>query len=157
MPDLSGLHPIRYERYFLKDKDGVQERIQRRGDVYEREIKQALPQRGKVVIHKKEKYPLTKGDFNRLKIGKERDGIIRESYELSTRPPISIKIYQGRFEGLIRAEIEFDSAEEAATYVPEVWMGNEITTTPLGMDSRLLHLTKEEFESLLQRVSEGRS
>jgi hypothetical protein len=37
MPDLSGITPISYERYFLRINKGIEERIQKKGDEYERE------------------------------------------------------------------------------------------------------------------------
>ncbi len=154
LPDISGEPPIRYERYFLKDADGVQERIQKKGDTYELEIKRALPGADSFVSHEKEKHSITKEKFESLKQGKESNGIIRDGYLISENPEISIKIYHGRFEGLVRAEVEFPSIESAETYTPEPWMGEEITNSPLGMDARLLHLTSDEFKSLLERTKQ---
>ena len=41
---------------------------------------------------------------------------------------------------------EFTSKENANKFTPPSWMGEEITDTPLGRDSRLLDLTEEEFK-----------
>jgi len=149
MPDISGIQPVYYERYFLKIEDGYQERIQRKGDRYEFETKKLVPSIGNVSHHEKTRDQITEKEFERLKEGKENLGIMRDGYFLSKNPDISIKIYRGKYEGLVRAEVEFDSEKEARDYQPEPWMGEEITNSPLGMDSRLLHLTTDEFRDLL--------
>lgn len=147
LPDLSPKEPIRYERYFIKIENGLEERVQKKGDKYEYEIRKTISD----IQRTKEKRSITEEEFIEFKKGKENEGIIRDSYLISEKPNITIKIYRGRFEGLIRAEVEFNSEEEARDYKPESWMGSEITTSPLGMDSRLLHLTPEEFKSLSNR------
>lgn len=151
MPKLEGIKSIPYERYFIKIEPEYQERIQKKGDVYEYEIKKAVHGAGNISKHQKEKRYISKEEFENLKQGKENEGVIREGFNISSNPDVSIKIYHGRFEGLVRAEVEFDSVEEASSYVPEAWMGEEITHSPLGMDSRLLYLTEEEFGDLLEK------
>lgn len=153
LPDITNILPVRYERYFLKITDGYQERIQRKGDIYELEVKKSVPTMGKIVHYEKTKRPISKEESEKLKEGKENAGIIRDGYFLSKKPDISIKIYHGRFEGLIRAEVEFDNEDEANSYRPEPWMGEEITRSPLGMDSRLLHLTDSELQDLIKAKS----
>lgn len=148
LPDLSDIKPVRYERYYL-NKDGPSvERIQKKGDRYEFESKKTISP----LEHDKQKRYINQDEFEHLRKGKEADGIVRDGYMLSTNPEVSIKIYHDRFEGFVRAEVEFSSKEAAEAYVPESWMGAEITTSPLGADARLLHLTKDEFLSLLQRA-----
>jgi adenylate cyclase len=148
LPDLSDIKPVRYERYYL-NKDGQSvERIQKKGDRYEFETKKTISP----LEHEKQKRYISQDEFEQLREGKEADGIVRDGYMLSANPEVSIKIYHGRFEGLVRAEVEFSSKEEAGVYVPENWMGTEITTSPLGADARLLHITRDEFPSLLQRA-----
>jgi CYTH domain-containing protein len=75
--------------------------------------------------------------------------LIRERYAISSDPDIVIQIYHGRFEGLIRAEVEFESEEAARTFEPLVWMGNEMTGLPIARDARLIELTDEEFKKYL--------
>jgi adenylate cyclase len=151
LPDLSGIKPIGYERYYIK-KDGESvERIQKKGDCYEYETKRSISH----LEHKKEKRKITQEEFEELRRGKEQEGILRDSYLLSSNPDVSIKIYQGKFEGLARVEIEFASKEEAEEYIPKSWMGAEITVSPLGADARLLHLSRDEFLSLLKRSKIG--
>ena len=40
---------------------------------------------------------------------------------------IELDIYYGRLTGLVTAEIEFDTVEQAANFVPPDWFGEEVT------------------------------
>src|SRR3989344_9376088 len=100
MPDLSGIKPISYERYYIKKDGETVERIQKKGDSYEYETKRTISH----LEHKKEKRRITQKEFAELKRGKEDEGIIRDGYLLSSNPDVSIKIYHGKFDGLARVE-----------------------------------------------------
>jgi CYTH domain-containing protein len=144
MPDLTGQEPIRYERYYLNRSDNVEERIQKKGDTYEYEKKEKVSD----LEHKKETRSITQEEFESLRAGTS-DAIIRDSFKVSNNPDITIKVYHGKYEGLIRAEVEFDSLESAEAFIPSEWMGKEITGTPLGKDSGLLDLSEEQFKEML--------
>ena len=144
MPDLSGQEPVRYERYYLNRSNTVEERIQKKGDAYEYEKKEKVSD----LEHKKETRPITREEFESLK-PKAGEAIIRDGYMVSNNPDITIKIYHGKYEGLVRAEVEFDSLESAEAFIPPEWMGKEITGTPLGKDSDLLDLSEEQFKEML--------
>lgn len=143
-PDISGVIPVHYERYYLKRSEGVEERIQKKGTIFEHEKKIVIS----TLERTREKREIPEEEFLRLK---KRAGevIVRDGYELGNGT--SIKIYQGRFEGLMRAEIEFATKEDAIAYEPEKWMGHEITASPLGRDSTLLDLSDSEFASLIKK------
>ena len=70
--------------------------------------------------------------------------IIQESV-----PEISLKIYHGDYEGLVRIEVEFEHEELARQFVSPPWFGEEITDSPLGKDSKLITLSPEEFRNEL--------
>src|SRR5258708_2373455 len=76
--------------------------------------------------------------------------IIRKSYSISKNPQLELKIYGGKFDGLIRAEVEFSSNEEADKYKPLNWFGKELTNTPIGNDVKLPDLSSDEFTQLLK-------
>lgn len=90
-----------------------------------------------------------KQEFDKLKEGAS-EAIIRERYDISYNPKISIQIYHGRFERLIRAEVEFNSEEEARNFIPLNWMGEEMTGLPIARDGKLLDLSPKEFRSYLK-------
>ena len=146
LPDLSGKTKQSHERYYLYRGKGVEVRIQRVNDVYEFERKSETSELGR----KTQKFEITKEEFETLK-GDSGEVIVRESFLVSRNPEITVKIYHGRFEGLVRAEVEFTSEEDAKKFTSHDWMGEEITDTPLGRDSRLLDLTDKKFKDLLKR------
>lgn len=145
MPDLSGIEPLHYERYFLSRANGVEERISKVNEkfVYEKKAEISSLERSR------EKKEISEQEFNQLK-DKASEAIIRDRYNISSNPEVAIQIYHGRFEGLTRAEIEFKSEEEAKSFVPLSWMGKEMTGLPIARDSKLLDLTNEEFQGYLK-------
>lgn len=144
IPDLSGKECISYERYLLKIKADFEERIQKKGDNYEKEVKFKTSD----LSRETEKQEISKEDFDFLKKSASKS-IIRDSYKISDSPNITIKIYHGDYEGLVRVEVEFSSEEDAKNFQPSDWMGKEITYTNLGKDSKLIQLSKKEFRDLL--------
>ena len=146
LPDLSGVESVDYERYYLSVSDGVEERIQKTGDTYSYERKTSVD----ALTRSTELRHISKTEFDDLRQNTTK-AILRQSYSLSSS--LSIKIYHGDYEGLIRAEIEFSSLEEAKAYQPEPWMGREITNTPLGRDSSLLKLNSDSVVRLIEQLA----
>lgn len=142
----------RYERYYLVNDAGLEVRIQKKGTKCEFEVKLGTSS----LTRKGEKYEITDAQFEVLKTKAIGEGIIRDGCIAfkGMNPPISVKIYHGKFEGLMRAEVEFESEEAAQKFNPPAWCGKEITDTDLGRDSRLLKLSKEDFDKLLSQYSE---
>ncbi len=152
MPDLAGIKPQKYERYFLERGNGTEIRISKVDDTYKYEVKREISS----LERTREKREITKEEFDRLKQG-AHEAIIRDRYNISSNPHISpqiaIQIYHGRFEGLIRAEVEFETQEEALAFVPLPWMGDEMTGMPIARDSKLLDLTEEEFGKYINKYT----
>jgi adenylate cyclase len=146
LPDLTGHEPVRSERYFLFNRNGIELRIQHKGGKYEleRKIKETNMSRAGTKIG------LTKKEYDELKKCGSQE-IIRDNYYLEDG--VSIKVYKGHFAGLIRAEIEFKNETEAQNYKPELWMGSEITGSELANDSKLAKLDKPKFLELLTTFS----
>jgi len=147
LPDLSGKKCISYERYFLKIESDFEKRVQKKGDKYEKERKFKTSD----LSRETEKQEISKEDFDALKKSASKS-IIRDSYKILDTPNITIKIYHGDYEGLVRVEVEFSSEEEAKNFQPYDWMGEEITHTVLGKDSKLIQLSKKEFKDLLDSL-----
>lgn len=147
LPDLTNIIPIKYERYVLPDENGLKRRIQRKDNEFELEEYQV----DDAFKRSKKKIRITKDEFLQLK-NKAVGVIVRDGYLLETNPPVSIKIYHGTYNGLIRAEIEFKNQHELQQFQPFEWMGKEITNTPIGLDNELVKLSKEEFKQLLNEL-----
>lgn len=147
LPKLDNSKKIRYERYFLKIGNDIEERIQRKGESYEYERKIRIS----IFERKTEKKKITSTEFDALKKNSTKS-IIRDSYPIPEINGGSIKIYHGDFNGLIRAEFEFNTIEEANNFKKLEWLGEEITETPLGNDSQLINLNKDQFKNLLEKL-----
>lgn len=147
LPNLSSIKVVSYERYYLFVGNGIELRIQRKNDEYELERKVATGDLSRT----SDFCPLSAEEFNLLKRLSNK-AIIRDAYQLSETPDVSIKIYHGDYEGLVRAEFEFGSEIKAKSFTPPEWCGVEITDTDLGRDSRLLALSKEDFLQNLKMV-----
>ena len=148
MPDLTKIKPEPYERYFLYNANGIELRIQKVGDRYEFERKTELSSLAREEL----KFAITQGEFNALKKYSQK-ALFRENYLLSKNPEISLKIYQGDYQRLVRVEVEFKSEQKAQAFKPLTWFGAEITGTPLGRDKTLIALSKNQFTNLLKKFS----
>ena len=71
-------------------------------------------------------------------------------HQLKSNPEIAIQVYHGDFEGLVRAEVEFDTEEEATVFKPLDWMGEEMTGLPIARDATLIELSKSELDEYLR-------
>lgn len=131
--------PIRYERYYINDSL----RVQRKDNKYQKEI---LDNYNNVI----EKVNISKSEFLKLKENSYSE-IIRDSYLFLEDSRISIKKYLGKYLGLYRVEITFNSIKEEKEYIKETWMGQEITYSPLALDKDLSKLSIDEFNMELKK------
>lgn len=73
--------------------------------------------------------PLTVAAYDKLI--KKSDGIIitKTRYEIPEKDNLTIEldIFEGKFEGLVLAEVEFSSEDEALAYIPPTWFGRDVT------------------------------
>lgn len=141
MPDLSNLTPVCYERCILESLHGNVKRVQRKGNMYEYEVKRKIDE----TQFEKTKKQITKEEYDSFIFDKEGSMVIRDGYLISHNPELSLKIYKGRFEGLVRVEVEFSSKEEADNFIPPAWFGKEITGSVLANDGELYKLDKDDF------------
>ena len=137
--NLNVSNPIRYERYYINDKL----RVQRKDKKYQKEI---LDDDNNLL----EKIDISEVEFLNLKKDAYSE-IIRDSYLLLDVNMVSIKKYLGKYEGLYRVEVTFNSVEEENEYIKEKWMGTDITNTPLAFDKDLSKLSADEFREELNK------
>lgn len=141
LPDIDLGDKVTYKRYFIYSNNGVEIRVQQKGEQYELERKEKISN----LTSKKDKIIITYEEFEYFKSISTKE-IIRDSYILHENDTeISLKIYHGNFEGLIRAEVEFETEQDANNFEIPSWLGREITETKLGKDSKLIALSNEEF------------
>ena len=149
LPNLSGSIPIQYKRYYLSEDIENQVRMQQKNEDYEIETKTRLNDKE----YEKAKEKISKERFIELSQNCSKS-IIRESYQISERPDVSIKIYKMEYDGLVRVEVEFEDMEEYNSFQIPNWFGKEITNTKLGLDAELIKLNREEFLKILNEAME---
>lgn len=143
IPDISGIAPISYERYFTYIGQDGQVRVQKRGEKFEIES---------VFGDYRKKLKISEEAFQELSKGCERV-IKRDTYPLSNNT--KLKIYRGEYEGLFIVDVEFDSKEEFDSFQKPDWLGCEITGTDLGKDGKIIFLSPEQIISTI-RILEQR-
>lgn len=148
LPDLNRLPKESFERYFLFNDNKTEIRIQKRGEVYEFERKCEI----NALTRSDITFEISAEEFTHLK-KYSGSRLIRDSYLFHDDPEITIKIYHGDYEGLIRVEVEFATEQEAKDFVPFSWFGKEITETMLGRDKKLVTLTPERFKETLKQLA----
>lgn len=111
-------------------------RIRREDDSY------YLTYKGKGLLAREEyNLPLTKESYEHLL--KKADGLVltktRWLLPLEGRTDLTIEldIFQGYYQGLILAEVEFPTLEEADSFTPPDWFGEDVTFSGLYQNSRL--------------------
>ncbi len=149
LPDISRLQIIPYERHFIYLEQGTELRIQHKGANFELERKSKKD----YLSAEKSKLTISESEFEFLKKYALKS-IVRDGYQYSENPEISIKVYHGQLEGFMRVEVEFGSEEEARGFNPPAWFGPEITGSELDQDSKLVSLSRERLASLLKEYSQ---
>ena len=61
-------------------------------------------------------------------------------------------IYQGKFKGLIRYEVEFESEKEVDDFIPPKFCGPEITNTARARYKDLVALSEIKFKESLSSL-----
>ena len=65
---------------------------------------------------------------------------------------IELDLFHDALDGLVYAEVEFDSVEEANAFTPPAWFGKEVTEDGSFTNAALSRLSAEEVRVFLDRV-----
>jgi adenylate cyclase len=120
--------------YLSIDADGSEVRIRRRGERCSLTVK-----RGAGVARDEEEVDLDDDEFGRLwpLTAGRRVNKTRYKIPASDGLLIELDVYAGPLEGLITAEVEFGSQDEAERFEPPDWLGREVTEDPAYKNRRL--------------------
>ncbi|HBR81035.1 MAG: Adenylate cyclase [Candidatus Uhrbacteria bacterium GW2011_GWE2_45_35] len=109
--------------YLALDADGTVVRLRRKGDKFFETVK-----KGFGLVRTELEVEISGEQFEAFwptTVGKRLE---KTRYEIPGEyGTIELDIYGGRLEGVITAEVEFDSAEAANSFVPPEWFGLEVT------------------------------
>ena len=150
LPDITGLAPLHNERYYLCLGLKSVIRAQSKNNKYELEKKVDIDDR----VRERSVIDLSKDEFDAIvKFASIRT--VRKSYKISNSPDMMLRVYEERYRGLNRCEILFKTTDEADSFIPPSWLGQEITNTPLAKDLALLSLTTQQFSELLAEYAKS--
>ncbi len=93
-----------------------------------------------LLVREEYNLPLTREAY--LHLLEKADGILltKKRYLLpieGTKLTIELDVFEGAYQGLILAEVEFDTREEADAFIPPVWFGEDVTFSGEYQNSRL--------------------
>ena len=153
LPNLSGIIPVLYDKHFIQGGDVIEEAVQKRGGIFEYEKKVCLSRHECSI----QRSAINEKEFDRLKTY-ALHVLSYESYTYDSYYETRIIIFKGLHAGLIRADVYFTTQEEADDYEIELWMGREVTSSPLGIDKLLVSLDHEQCAKILhQEIVAGQS
>ncbi len=75
--------------------------------------------------------PLTKEAYEHLLSKADGNILTKTRYEIPEKDNLIIEfdVFHGKFEGLLLAEVEFESEEQANSYTPPAWFGQDVSLT----------------------------
>lgn len=95
-----------------------------------------------MIVREEYNLPLTKEAYGHLLA--KADGIIitKTRYEIPEKDNLTIEldVFEGKFDGLLLAEVEFASEEEALGYIPPEWFGEDVSNSTKYHNSTLSRL-----------------
>lgn len=135
LPDRLAEYPFReIEQGYLNTDPVV--RVRKDGDSY------YLTYKGKGLLAREEyNLPLDQASYEHLIV--KADGIVltKRRYQIpfsqDREYTIELDIFHGIYDGLILAEVEFESEEEARNFTPPQWFGRDVTFSGEFQNSRL--------------------
>ena len=121
LPDLKG---VKYDEikqgYFSITPE---KRVRKKGEVY------ILTEKGEGDLIREEKEEIISAEYGEELFKASKTYIIEKTryYIPYGEYTVELDIYRGKHKGLVVAEVEFPSVEEATGFVPPSWFGEDIT------------------------------
>ncbi len=121
LPDLGQYKYVEIEQGYLSTSPVV--RIRRKDDAY------ILTYKGSGLMAREEiEAALTKEAYEHLLEKIDGYPITKRRYLIPLDPyTIELDVFSGHMEGLVMAEVEFPSLEEANSFTPPEWFGDDVT------------------------------
>lgn len=133
LPDNLSQYPCRtIEQGYLSTNPVV--RVRKDNDSY------YLTYKGSGMMARKEyNLPLTKEAYEHMILKADGNIITKKRYEIPDEngKTIELDLFEGVFKGLILAEVEFETIEEANSYTPPSWFVSDVTLNPKYHNSNM--------------------
>lgn len=95
-----------------------------------------------MIVRDEYNLPLTKEAYGHLLAKADGNIITKTRYEIPEKDNLTIEldVFEGKFDGLLLAEVEFASEEEALGYIPPEWFGEDVSNSTKYHNSTLSRL-----------------
>lgn len=95
-----------------------------------------------MIVREEYNFPLTKEAYGHLLAKADGNIITKTRYEIPEKDNLTIEldVFEGKFDGLLLAEVEFASKEEALGYIPPEWFGEDVSNSTKYHNSTLSRL-----------------
>lgn len=95
-----------------------------------------------MIVREEYNLPLTKEAYGHLLAKADGNIITKTRYEIPEKDNLTIEldVFEGKFDGLLLAEVEFASEEEALGYIPPEWFGEDVSNSAKYHNSTLSRL-----------------
>ena len=112
--------------YLVSLDDGLQVRLRKSGERHSLTYKRGIGN-----VREEREVELTAEQFVALWPATEGKRLVKTRHEIPGGDRIvEIDVYHGRHEGLVVAEVEFDTEEAAKDFRPPAWLGDDVTGDP---------------------------
>lgn len=95
-----------------------------------------------MIVREEYNLPLTREAYGHLLAKADGNIITKTRYEIPEKDNLTIEldVFEGKFDGLLLAEVEFASEEEALCYIPPEWFGEDVSNSTKYHNSTLSRL-----------------
>lgn len=95
-----------------------------------------------MIVREEYNFPLTKEAYGHLLAKADGNIITKTRYEIPEKDNLTIEldVFEGKFDGLLLAEVEFASEEESLGYIPPEWFGEDVSNSTKYHNSTLSRL-----------------
>lgn len=95
-------------------------------------------------ISNEAEFPLTKSGYAHLREKVDGNLIQKKRYliPLENGLKVELDVFRGHLEGLVFAEVEFQSVEEAMEFIPPIWFGEDVSLDKRFNNSYLSQIDK---------------
>ncbi len=81
-----------------------------------------------LMVREEYNLPLTKKSYEHLLTKADGTIITKKRYLIPYQPyTIELDVFEGKYDGLILAEVEFESEKQAQDFIPPEWFGEDVT------------------------------
>jgi adenylate cyclase len=136
-----------FQGYLAVDSNHTVVRLRQRGDKYYLTVKGA----GKI-SRKEWEAEIPEDQFKLFWPATDGRRLEKTRYEIPGEGVIvELDIFSGNLQGLVTAEVEFDSEEEAEKFVPPEWLTEEVTEDDRFKNNNLINLNPEQLKEILEK------